>query len=224
MNEKTLVNGVNGMDAIFHNDDEQNTAVDFRKTLDRIIRYWYWFLICGLFGLFLSWLYLRYATPSYRIKAKILVQDDQKGGDMPGEEILSQLQLFNDKNSVDNEVEILKSRTLVEKVVRDMALNTSYFVEGRIKKTEQFEHLPFVFNWIYQKDSLHNVSYQLQPVGEKGFTLTSGDLSLKAAWNDTLHLPEGIVCVHRNDFYPLAYDGYIIKLSSVDNTVSQYQQ
>ena len=71
------------------------------------------------------------------------MQDDQKGSDLPGEDILNQLQMFNNKSSVDNEVEILKSRSLMEKVVRDMELNTTYFVEGRVKKTEHFSKFPY---------------------------------------------------------------------------------
>ncbi|HEY8919690.1 MAG TPA: polysaccharide biosynthesis tyrosine autokinase, partial [Chitinophaga sp.] len=223
MNEKTQVNGMHGMDAVFQTDEGQNAAGDLRKTLDRLIRHWYWFVLCAVLGLFLSWLYLRYATPSYKIKGKILVQDDQKGSDLPGEEILSQLQMFNNKSSVDNEVEILKSRTLMEKVVRDMELNTTYFVEGRVKKTEQFVKLPFTFHWLTMKDTLDEVKYVLKPLNEKEFTLNYKDVSRKAAWNDTLHLPEGIVWIRRNDQFPLLNDEYLIKMQSIDNTVSDYQ-
>jgi uncharacterized protein involved in exopolysaccharide biosynthesis len=43
------------------------------------------------------------------------------------------------KSNVDNEIEILKSRTLVQRVVKKLNLNTSFLVEGRVIDTEIYE-------------------------------------------------------------------------------------
>lgn len=108
-----------------------------REELDYYFHYWKWFALSVLLFSISATLYLRYSTPIYKATAKILVKDDKKGG------ILSELDLFSDmsafskiKSNVDNEIEILKSRTLAEKAVEKLGLNVSYFAKGVVKETE----------------------------------------------------------------------------------------
>jgi capsular exopolysaccharide synthesis family protein len=204
--------------------DPQDGGIDLRRLIDKLGMNWYWFALCVTLGLVMAWLYLRYATPDYKINAKILVQDEQKGGNVPGAEVLQQLQVFSNKSNVDNEVEILESRSLMEQVVRNLQLNVSYFLEGRFKTTEVFRRLPFTVNWSAFNDSLRGVSYYIEPLSEKKFKISREDVFEKeVTWGDTLQLPEGILQVQRQPYYPINKDRYIVKVVSVDAAVGSYQ-
>lgn len=197
---------------------------DIQANLDKVLRNWYWFVLSIVAMLFASWLYLRYATPEYNVAAKLLIEDDNKNGGAPGQDALQQLQLFDSKSSVDNEVEILKSRFLMEKVVMNLQLNVSYFIEGRVKEAEQFSRLPFTFKWVTLNDSLRNTNYIVSPIGNDKFSISRAKLTREAKWGDTLQFPEGILRVVRNAAYPFVQDKYIVKITSIDRAVALYRK
>lgn len=219
-NGQTAVN-VNG---VLHQHNEPDKVFDLRKLLDKVISYWYWFFLCIVACIALSWLYLRYATPDYKVNAKILIQDDQKGGDSPEKDMLEQLQMFNSKSNVDNEMEIIKSRSLMEKTVKDLQLNVSYWLEGRLKTAEQFRKLPFAVQWSHLSDSLPDAEYVVQPLSESKVHISAeGVVDKDISWNDTLHLPEGIMKVIRQSGNPLAKENYVVRVVSIDKAVTVYR-
>lgn len=219
-NGQTAVN-VNG---VLHQHNEPDKVFDLRKLLDKVISYWYWFFLCAVAGIALSWLYLRYATPDYKVNAKILIQDDQKGGDSPEKDMLQQLQIFNSKSNVDNEMEIIKSRSLMEKTVRDLQLNVSYWLEGRLKTAEQFRKLPFSVQWTNLNDTLPDAEYVVRPLSEsKVHVSAEGIVNKDISWNDTLHLPEGVMKVMRQPGNNLIKENYVVRVVSVDKAVTVYR-
>ena len=72
---------------------------------------WYWFLISPMLSVLLGLAFLRYKTPRYIITASLLVQDDSRSSDFQETALLEQLGLPDATSSVENETEILKSRT-----------------------------------------------------------------------------------------------------------------
>jgi len=127
----------NRLDKNFENDYPLKTF------LEKYLNHWRWFVISASISLFLVFLYLRYTPPQYQAISTILVKDEQKG------EMLSEMSSFADlglstglKRNVDNEIEILKSRTLVKRVVKKLNLNTSFLVEGRVIDGEIYVKTP----------------------------------------------------------------------------------
>lgn len=203
---------------------QPEASFDLRKLLDRLARSWYWFLLSVILTCALGFIYLRYASPGYKINAKILVEDQAKGTDIPGAEILQQMEMFNNKSSVDNELEIITSRSLMEKVVKDLHLNVRYLIEGRLKKTELFGNVPFTMNWLSLKDSVAVANYTLKPLGKDSFLLSTPQWSRHAAWGDTMQVTSGLVRVDRNAAFALDHNEYTVEVSPVDKTVADYQR
>src|SRR4051812_29823092 len=115
-----------------HTRQGEEQGLSIRKLLGILRKFWALFTGCVLAMSILAFLYLRYSTPSYKVKAALLVQDDKKGGNMPDNQMLQDLGFMGVKSNVDNEVEILKSRTLMDRVVSDLQLNVQYFSLGHI--------------------------------------------------------------------------------------------
>jgi len=86
--------------------------------------YWPWFVASVLVCLIGTFIYLRYQTPVYNITSSVLIkeQDNKSGGGSNPLAAIQDLGMMSFTNSFDNEVEILKSKTLVKKVVSDLGL------------------------------------------------------------------------------------------------------
>ena len=116
---------------------EDTGQVNFQEILTKYLQYWYLFLIGGIMGLGTAYIYLLYTTPLYSISTTLLIKDNASGG--PG---LSEMAIFSDidilssTKSIDNEMVLLKSNSLMQRVLSELSLNTSYFVEGPVQKHE----------------------------------------------------------------------------------------
>lgn len=142
----------------FYNDDIEDEIedVNLREQLDKYLIHWRWFLLSIVICLIGAFLYLRYTTPSYEASTTILVKDEKKGG------MLSELSAFSDlgiggsmKSNVDNEIEILKSRTLVESTIKKLNLNVSLFIKGSVVDRDIYAEQP-INAYFIKKTSLFN--------------------------------------------------------------------
>ncbi|MBF2708194.1 GumC family protein [Flavobacterium soyangense] len=167
------------MEDNFMSDEYQEDDIHLRTILDKYLVHWRWFVVAVAACLFAAYGYLRYTIPRYNAVTTILVKDEKKGG------ILSELSAFSDlgigsgvKNNVDNEIEILKSRTLVESVVRKLSLNTSIVVKGKIVDNEIYKVTPITVNFSNAKPDFDTEGMRLK------FTeLTPNTFSLKSESN-----------------------------------------
>src|SRR5690606_39404773 len=81
-------------------------------------------------------------TPVYQANALIMLKDDYRGGAANELSVLSELGIGGSKDNVENEMEVLKSRTLSEKTIEKLKFNINYFIEGRIKTQELYKNSP----------------------------------------------------------------------------------
>src|SRR5690554_4181984 len=118
---------------------EIEPQLTLRDQIEQYLRYWPWFVLFVLLALAVSFLYLRYATPIYQTVATILIKDEKNSA-------LSELAAFQDlgltgslsQSGFENEIQILKSKSLTERVVKELDLNIRYFREGNIINSELF--------------------------------------------------------------------------------------
>ena len=92
-----------------------------------------------------SYLYLRYKSPVYATSAKLLIKDDSNNKSASAKDAISGMVDFGIISSnygVDNEIEILNTRTLAAEAVRDLKLYTSYWKKGRVKNVILYKNQP----------------------------------------------------------------------------------
>ncbi len=94
-------------------------------------------------ALFGAYIYLRYATPIYRAGGTLLIKAETQGGRSDKFEDI----FVNSKTqNIQSEIEILKSRPLMARVVNKLDLQFSYFAKGKIKNLNIYKYGPFRFN------------------------------------------------------------------------------
>ena len=107
------------------------------QILQRYLPFWPLFLITMGAGLTISWLYYRSQTKIYMAAAKVLLKDPQKNG---GEsKVLDALNIFSEKKIVENEIIVLRSSLILEKVVKSLDLYASVYNEGRLRIEELYK-------------------------------------------------------------------------------------
>lgn len=116
-----------------------------REILEKYLSHWKWFVLSLIAFMSLAVVYLRYAVPQYKASISILIKDERKGGD-----VMDELSAFSDlsalanmKSNVDNEIEVLKSRRLVEQTILNLMLNVSYINMGRLKSDDVYKYRDF---------------------------------------------------------------------------------
>lgn len=115
-------------------------SINLRAIILRYLRNWYWFLISIAILTVAAYVYLRYQPPVYKSQASLLIKDEKKGIDQ--DDVLKELVALAPKKVVENEIEILKSYTLMERVVEQLHLDVVYFQDTPYGKREIYEKSP----------------------------------------------------------------------------------
>lgn len=149
---------------------EEEDNIDLKQQIGRYLRYWPWFVLAVVIALISAFLYLRYAPRIYESYSKIKILDESDGLELP-----TAAMIFKRSNiNLENEREILTSYLIMERVVREMQLYSTFYVEGNVQTT-QIEKFPFAFEQLIEPDSItKGMAYKIR-VLEKGLEVTNED-------------------------------------------------
>lgn len=117
--------------------------IDFAEVFRRYAKHWKWFLLSIFFFMGAGYVYLRLQTPLYKIETDILIKDDKNGRNIDRKDLFQELNLNSSAKIIDNEIQVLKSVTLMRRVVADLHLQTSFYVQNRFTKKPQYKTVPF---------------------------------------------------------------------------------
>ncbi|HJT72808.1 MAG TPA: polysaccharide biosynthesis tyrosine autokinase, partial [Chitinophaga sp.] len=91
------------------------------------------------------YIYLRYATPIYKISATLLIKEDAKAVE---KSIIELMDPLGSGKKVDNEIEILRSRTMAKAVIRNLNLYGEIFERGRLRDVSVYNNGPVRVNFL----------------------------------------------------------------------------
>jgi len=114
------------MNKYLDSEEELEKPIDFLGIFFKYFSYWKWFAATITISLIIAVVKVKFTLPDYEVKTSVLLKDDHIGSGQPELDGFKELGLMTQKNSVDNELEVLKTSTLVEHVVRELGIYTSY--------------------------------------------------------------------------------------------------
>ena len=162
--------------------EQPEEQVNIQEILFRYLIHWPWFVVSVIICIVCAWGYLRLATPVYNISATVLIKDDKKGGGASMSSELEKMGLdgfVSSSNNVDNEIEVLKSKSLAREVVNNLGLFVTYKDEDEFPSRELYRTSPVVVSLTPQEaDKLPHpmeVSMTLQPTGAMDVQITIGE-------------------------------------------------
>lgn len=115
----------------------ESSAYTLRDLWERFLHNWYWFAIGLLIAWCVAFFYLRYAQNYYSAEAKILIKEEAMRTSSELSALAGKnLGGFDVKSNITDQIEVMRSRRLIAKVVDNLQLNIRYFSEGRVKTQE----------------------------------------------------------------------------------------
>lgn len=112
----------------------------FHIIMQKFLPFWPLFLGLAALGLLLSMLYLLLSTSIYQSSAAIIVNDEKKG--VNESQLLESFNVFESKKIVENEIEVLKSKVIIEDVVKSLGLYIKVYEPKIIGYEELYETSP----------------------------------------------------------------------------------
>ena len=215
-------------------DEEQ---FDIKKVLNRFLVQWPLYVISFVVIVVLAILFARYSTPLYKVHAQVLVEDNDGSGGGGGGSSSSFAQgnmledfsgMFDLQSNVYNEMAILKTRDLLEKAIKYLHLNITYFNRGSIRDVEMYNKSPFRVNYMPLSDSILLTQFNLAlPDNGKSskYTLTAADndtFKVTANFGDTINSPVGRIELERTSF-PFIDNDYSFTINSVSAVIANIQ-
>ena len=134
--------------------EADDKEIDIRELLFKYLIHWPWFVGTVIVCLIAAYVYLYIATPVYNISATVLIKDDKKGGssnNVAGLDELGLSGLITSSQSIDNEIEVLRSKTLVKEVVNYLNLYVTYQDDDQIPSKELYKTSPVQVNMTPQE-------------------------------------------------------------------------
>ena len=162
--------------------EQSEEQINIQEIFFRCLVHWPWFVVSVIVCIACAWGYLRLTTPVYNISATVLIKDDKKGGGTSMSSELERMGLdgfVSSSGNVDNEIEVLRSKSLSGEVVNNLGLFVTYIDEDEFPKKELYQTSPVLVSLTPQEaDKLPGrmeVAMTLQPTGVMDVQMRVGE-------------------------------------------------
>lgn len=162
--------------------ESKEENIDVKELLFKYLIHWPWFVGAVIACLIAAWAYLYMSTPVYNISATVLIKDDKKGGGAGMSTELENLGLdglISSSQNIDNEIEVLRSKTIAKEVVEDLGLYISYTDKDEFPSRNIYKTSPVQVSLTPQEADLLEkpmiVEMALQPQGGMDVNVKIGD-------------------------------------------------
>ncbi|NJB70281.1 capsular exopolysaccharide synthesis family protein [Saonia flava] len=210
----------------------QNNISDFNFSdeIRKYIKHWKWAVLSLIIGIIIAHLFVRYSTPKYLAKAKIQILQEKSSGS--GVSLLQDIDVFsNMENNVEDEVEIIASRSNLIEVVRQLGLNTKVYSLGSIRSKELYENSPITLNIIAPDSTMHREGLEFyldinSSTTSFGYSVEEEDAPKNYAFGKNISSPIGDIVITPNREYINNHLGKRLKveISPLSEIATKYQE
>jgi capsular exopolysaccharide synthesis family protein len=203
---------------------------DLKVFLSRYFKYWYIFAFTLVVSLLIARYYNWYTNPIYAVTAKLLVKDENYGKD----KLLQQLEIDKPSKNIENEIEILRSHSLLAKVLNELDFEVSYFLVGDVKVSEVYKDCPFSIEAVQLDYGAYFDDFTVTIInGDRyEFTYEAGDEPkvYEHQFGDTLNFGLGDIIIRKRDNFPYTrienpnYDKkkYLVRFNTIAYNQNKY--
>lgn len=166
-----------------NNINSEENEINLSVVLDILRQYWKYYLLSVVLCLIVGVVYLQNKKRIYQVTAKVLLKDNEKGTFSSQTDMLADFGFQATNSNVENEIEVLNSKSVVQMAVMHSGLYVRYFLDGTFSASPIYKgssplHLtileedldklfsPLELKLTLDKDSLYNVSYRYKNEAE----------------------------------------------------------
>lgn len=213
--------------------EESEKEINIQEIIKPYLRNWVWFIIIPIISLIVTYFYLKFVTPIYNIQSSVLIKDAKKTPSAGGEfGVLQDLSGFGGMgtSSIDNEIEIFKSKKLMREVVKQNNLQTSIYAKSSLNDNELYkETSPIVIQVINEKDYEDKITPIFIKISGQNIVLTSDSFpEIKTQFNKTISLPYANLLIIKNQTFNKSKAGDVNNIyftySTIEGAVNNLQK
>ncbi|MBN1950882.1 MAG: polysaccharide biosynthesis tyrosine autokinase [Bacteroidales bacterium] len=173
-------------------DDDFKQSINYKKVVQRFLNFKKLYIISVILLLGLAYLYNRTATVLFSNSTTILITEKDNNPLAASKDFMSGMAFLSGNNNIDNEIEILKSFTILKETVQRMDLkttihsyersiiskilgNTRFEKTNLIKKHEEYEYSPIRIVVNPTKDQITDLSYYVEFIDDNSFRIHTKD-------------------------------------------------
>jgi len=156
-------------EAIIEN-QTRKAGVSPREMIFRYLWYIPWIVVSVSLALVGAYVKLRYSTPMYNVAGKLLVSSQNPYGN--GGDKFDDIFMMQKADKLNDEIEIIKSRSIASRVINSLDLQKQIFNKGKIRSTVVYpKDVPFNFEILSITDSAAGFNELITLQGTNEFLL-----------------------------------------------------
>lgn len=184
--------------------EEKNKSNLLKKCLKK----WYWYIPTIAIAIGAAWYFLQQEQRLWSVTGSIMVQEDKGGsGQLPREQMMAGGYLLN-RGNLDKQIQVLKSRHLMERVVDSLDLDIVYEIEGQFRKDEIYRKSPIIVDKVSDKYRAYGRALRLLQIDDSQFAHIRGEA-------DTVYHNYGVPFANEGITYSLVRDTSVGNISEV---------
>ena len=150
------------------NSQQKKEEIDIKQLFFVALNHWYLFLIFVVLALAISFVYNRYSPKIYQTSGTVLIKE--KNNEIDPTAIMT-TRNFGSAQNIDNEIAIMTSYTLIERVVKKMGIEVTYLDKGRIVSHEMYKSAPFYVEFERSVPQAVGLMYEITFLDEDNLSL-----------------------------------------------------
>ncbi|MCE5346079.1 MAG: polysaccharide biosynthesis tyrosine autokinase [Bacteroidales bacterium] len=176
---------------------KQDDDIDLTKLFYLVLSNWYWFALALFVALTVAWLYLTHTLPTWKVSATVLIEEDKKSQSIIGsDKILEGFGVRPGMQNLDNQLLLITSWSIVDKVLSELPFDIEYYYRGRMNKVPLYPESPVRVYTDASGKIPEDMEFEIKLTGSNTFILTAHsdkfhDFKTKAAFGDTIDIEGG---------------------------------
>ncbi|MDP2527918.1 GumC family protein [Maribacter dokdonensis] len=195
---------------------------DIKNIISTYAKQWKWFLLCGVLALIIAYVNIRYTVPEYAVKSQIqIVQEKNSPTEMS---VFQDLDMLGGGNKqVEDEIEIIASRSNFIDVVNELGINKKIMALGNVINSEVYKNPPVNLNFIASDSIIKNADFsffiEFSSASTFGYVENEGEPAKIYSFGNGIPTPVGDMVITPNVKDPKSLIGkkYQVKMSPVED-------
>lgn len=216
-------------------DRKNNKEISIKELLNPYLKRWKYFVGIVFLMLILAVYYIKSTPPVYKAQTSVLIKDAKKMSAASGDAgVLQSLGVVNGMgtNSIENEIAVFKTKTIVEDVLRDFNFQTPIYAKQTFNNLELYGvSSPYIINVIQEKDGVELIKKPIVIKTEGNKLVLSSDewqKSITTHFNTTISLPFAIIMIRKNPKFIEPKKANLSEIffnySNFEHTVNDFQE
>lgn len=216
-------------------DKKNNKEIDIKELINPYLKKWKYFVGMVFLMLILAVYYIKSTPQVFKAQTSVLIKDAKKispaGGDVGMLQSLGGLSGMG-TNSIENEMGVFESKTIIEDVVREHNFQTPIYAKQTLKSLELYGITsPYIINVIQEKNSDDLPEKPIFIKSKNNQVILSSDewsKEIVTSFNKTINLPFAIIMIRKNPKFKVPKKTKISEIyfnfSDFEGTVNQFQE